>query len=148
MVDSLVVLAVVALGVTAGALLAEALILVPFWRSSEPSAFLDWYRQYSGLLLRFFGPLEIAALVLPGMASFACWLNEDSRFVFLGISTLLSLLILLSFPIYFKKANASFAAGTIEKRDVAVELTRWARWHWSRTSIAVIAFAFSVVSCL
>ena len=57
-------LAQVALGISAGALLAEAKVLVPFWRGLEPSEFLAWYRKHADLLLRFFGPLEIVAAVV------------------------------------------------------------------------------------
>jgi hypothetical protein len=39
-IETLVVLTVVVLGVAAGALLAEAVILVPFWQSIEAPAFL------------------------------------------------------------------------------------------------------------
>ena len=37
------VLGVVLLGVTAGAMLAEAAVLVPYWRSLAPVDFFDWY---------------------------------------------------------------------------------------------------------
>src|SRR6267378_2029146 len=59
MEGTLVVLAAVALGLAAGATLAEGAVLVPFWRSLDPEAFLAWYRRYAALLLRFFGPLEV-----------------------------------------------------------------------------------------
>jgi hypothetical protein len=50
-------LATIALGLSAGALLAEGAVLVPFWRSLQPESFLAWYRENAALLLRFFGPL-------------------------------------------------------------------------------------------
>ena len=46
-------LAVIALGLMAGALLAEAAILVPFWRALPAASFLKWYREHGALLLRF-----------------------------------------------------------------------------------------------
>jgi hypothetical protein len=48
-------LATTALGLSAGALLTEGAILVPFWRSLQPESFLGWYRQHAGLLQKFFG---------------------------------------------------------------------------------------------
>ena len=53
-------LAVLGLGLSAGALLAEAGVLVPFWQAQKPEAFLDWYRENASRLLGFFGPLEAA----------------------------------------------------------------------------------------
>jgi hypothetical protein len=41
------VLAVLALGLAAGAVLTEAAVLVPFWRSLPPESFLGWYREIS-----------------------------------------------------------------------------------------------------
>ena len=69
------VLAVVSLGLSAGALLAEASVLVPFWRAQNPEAFLSWYRQHSGLLLRFFGPLEVASGLFVLGATLFAWLG-------------------------------------------------------------------------
>ena len=111
---SLTLLAVVALGVSAGALIAEGAVLVPFWRSLAPADFLAWYGEHAGLLLRFFGPLEIAAA---GLA--LCALGANSVFGTAGTGCLfaavsLAIAVLVAFPLYFKAVNARFAAGTIE----------------------------------
>ena len=52
----------------------------------------------------------------------------------------------MSFPLYFKKANADFAAGSIPAADVEPELGRWAAWHWARTVAAIAAFMLAVVA--
>ena len=146
MIETLVVLSVVVLGVTAGALLAEALILVPFWQSIEPPAFLAWYKLNAARLLRFFGPLEIGALLLPGLATTAAWYYEAQGLVLLGTATALSLFVLITFPLYFRDANASFEQGTIDPDDLPQELRRWGRWHWVRTIAATLAFCASVLA--
>lgn len=138
--------AVIFTGLMAGALLAEACILVPFWRGLEAHEFLAHYRRQARALLRFFGPLEVAAclfVVLAGAAALFGALGELS--LWLGSAAAL-LAILISFPIYFRNANARFAAGTIEARQVAAELARWARWHWLRTALAVTAFALAILA--
>ena len=71
----LLFLAVTAMGLTAGAVLAEAMVLVPYWRSMPPAAFLAWYRQHGELLFRFYAPLEIAAALLVVAAASASWLG-------------------------------------------------------------------------
>ncbi len=141
-------LAVLVLGLSAGALLAEAGVLVPSWRAQTPEAFLDWYRDNAGRLLRFFGPLEAASGFLVVVATAMVWLGQHpSRWLFLA-STVLTLAVLATFPLYFQGANASFAAGTIAKPDLASELRRWATWHWGRTILAILAFLLALLAFL
>ncbi len=139
------VLAVLVLGLSAGALLAEAGVLVPMWRSQDPESFLAWYREHAGLLLRFFGPLEVSSTLLVVAAAALAWLADLPGQAAFLVSTGLTLAVLASFPVYFKNANARFAAGSIPIEDVAGELDRWAKWHWARTGLALIAFLSAVL---
>lgn len=141
-------LAVAVLGIAAGALVAEGAVLVPFWRSLAPEAFLAWYRSNARILLRFFGPVEVAAALLPGLAALIAWASGSPGAPQLGVATALSLVVLASFPVYFRDANASFAEGTIEHDKVSDELRRWARWHWFRTAVALLAFLASISGAL
>ena len=145
---TLIVAAAISLGLTAGALLAEALVLVPFWQTLQAQAFLVWYRDNGGLLLRFFGPLEVGSTALVLLATAAAWLGESAGFSLLIASSVLTLLVLAAFPVYFQRANTSFANGTIELDHVAEELKRWARWHWARVAIASAAFVLAVLAVL
>lgn len=133
-------LAIIAFGVSSGALITEGAVLVPFWRSLRADAFLAWYRQHAGLLLRFFGPLEIAATLL-GLAAFGLdWLASGTPSLLLAMAVGLSVAVLAVFPLYFQRVNASFEHGTIAPERVPAELARWARWHWLRTALALGAF--------
>ncbi|SRR5229473_3573398 len=123
-------LATTALGLSAGALLPEGAILVPFWRSLQPESFLSWYRQHASLLQKFFGQVEVAAAFLAPAAAGLSWLHRGAGRHLLIVSALLSAAMLAVFPLYFQRANASFAAGTIAAGDVAGELRRWSAWHW------------------
>lgn len=128
-------LAVVALGLAAGAVLAEAAVLVPWWRSQPPEAFLAWYAANASRLFRFFGSLETLSAVLVIVAAVLV------RGRFLVVAALLTVAVLLMFPVYFQQVNASFEAATIAPKDVPAELARWARWHWIRVLMAIAAFA-------
>lgn len=139
------ILAAVSLGLSAGALLAEACILVPMWRAQEPESFLAWYREHAGLLLKFFGPLEVVSSVLVAAATGFAWLDILPGFPLFLASTGLTLAVLASFPLYFKNANASFAAHSIDASEVGAELARWARWHWARTGLAILAALVAVL---
>ena len=140
------ILAVASLGLSAGALLAEAGVLVPFWRAQAPEAFLAWYREHASRLLGFFGPLEAASGFLVIAAVAMTWLGGYAgKWFFLG-AAVLTLAVLATFPLYFRRANASFAEGTIPKDQLASELERWAAWHWGRTILAILAFLLAVLA--
>ena len=138
MVGSVALLATLALGLAAGAVLAEGAVLVPWWRSLPPEAFLTWYAANASRLFWFFGTLEMvsAALVVA-----AAVLVRSRLFV---AAALLTAGVLAVFPLYFQAVNASFEAATIAPGDVAAELGRWASWHWLRTVMAIAAFAAAV----
>ena len=139
------VLAVLLLGLTAGALLAEAVILVTMWRAQDPGSFLSWYREHAGLLLKFFGPLEVASTVTILAATGLTFAGGLSGTKFYLVSTVLNLAVLASFPLYFKDANTSFADGSIPVSKVSTELERWSKWHWGRTGLAIFSFLFAVL---
>ncbi len=132
--------ALVALGLTAGALLAEARVLVPFWQSVEPDAFLSWYQSNAGLLFAFFAPLEIGAAVLTIAAAVLSAVQRQPGTRLFVIAALLAVAILLAFPLFFKAANASFAEATLKPDEVAPALRTWASWHLGRTLVALVAF--------
>ena len=127
------------LGLSAGALLAEAVLLVPWWRAMEPGAFLAWYPEHADSLFRFFAPLEIGAGVLAVAATAVAWRSEARSP--LAVATALTLAVLLAFPLYFGAANTSFVEGSLARGEVAGELARWSAWHWGRTVLALVAFA-------
>jgi hypothetical protein len=146
LLSSLVGLAAVALGLSAGAMLAEGAVMVPYWRSLPPDAFLRWYAENASRLLAFFGPLEIAGT---GLALAAAVLSGARRAVAIGllvVSAALALAVLVPFPIYFRDVNASFAAATIAPDQVGEELARWAAWHWFRTVLGIGAFVAAVLA--
>lgn len=131
---------IVVLGLTAGALVTEGVVLVRFWRSLTPEAFLAWYRRHAGLLFRFFGSLEIAA-ALAALATLGLgWRADGAVSPLLVLAAGLTVAVLLVFPLYFRRVNASFEAAGIAPERVGPELARWARWHWLRTTFALGAF--------
>ena len=138
-------LAAIALGLSAGALLAEAGVLVPWWRSLPPQSFLSWYAANASLLFDFYSRVEIASTVLALVAAALYRYHRGGAGGFFIASAALTLTILACFPVYFQPVNASFAAATIEVDQVATELGRWATWHWVRTAIGVGAFALAVL---
>lgn len=140
------VLAAVVLGVAAGALVTEGAVLVPTWRALAPTDFLAWYRRHAGLLFRFFGTLEVVA-VLAALTAFALdWRAHGVPSPLRAGTVALCLAVLAVFPLYFQRVNASFEQATIPLERVPAELARWARWHWGRTVLALGAALAAVLA--
>jgi hypothetical protein len=137
--DAIGLLATLALGIAAGAVLAEGAVLVPWWREQPPEAFLAWYAANASRLFGFFGTLEMVAGVLVIVAAV---LVRSPSFL---AAALLTVGVLAVFPLYFQDVNASFENATIAPGDVPAELGRWAEWHWTRTALAIAAFAAAVL---
>jgi len=128
-------------GLFAGAQLAEACLLVPYWQSLKPADFHAWYAANDRRLVAFFGPLTLAVVVVPlALATVATVLSHPARGSF-ALCAGIGLAVIGGFFAYFKDANARFAAGTIPPAELPTELRRWARWHWVRTGLALVAFA-------
>jgi hypothetical protein len=139
--------AVVALGLSAGAMLTEAVVLVSYWRSLAPQDFLSWFHDNDARLVAFFGPLQVASVVLTaGAAGLSAWAAPDRRTLFLGAAALLALAALALYPLYFREANASFATATVRPDDLPRALAGWAAWHWLRTAIGVGAFVAGLLA--
>lgn len=137
-------LAAVLLGLAAGAMLAEGAVLVPWWRTLAPEAFLGWYADNARRLLVFYGPLEAASGVA-ALAAAALTARRPGGALF-GVAALLAVAVLLCFPLYFQAVNASFEAGTIAADAVPGALARWAAWHWGRTGLGIAAFGAAVLA--
>jgi hypothetical protein len=138
--------AVAALGIFAGAMLTEAGVLVPYWRSLAPQDFLRWYGANGDRLLAFFSPVTTAAAVLALLAAAgSLWEGHGGRWWSLAAAAL-ALATVASFFVYFERANASFAQATIAVDAVPAELARWSAWHTARTVVSVLAFAAALLA--
>jgi Domain of unknown function (DUF1772) len=144
--DLVHMIAVGALGLFAGAMLTEAGVLVPYWRSVDAGTFQAWYRGNAERLVRFFGGLTWCA----GLSSLAWALlaSAASKGGQAWAVTAAGLIVgaVAMFPLFFKQANAGFLAGGRSNDEMARALRQWARWHWVRTGISLGAFAAAVAA--
>jgi hypothetical protein len=134
------------LGLAAGAMAAEGAILVPFWRAMPPQAFLAWYREHAQALIRFYAPIEVGAGVTTIAAAVSSWLAGGAASVLWIAAALAIFGVLLAFPIYFQRVNASFADGTIAVGGLPAELRRWSAWHWARVALGTAAFVLAAIA--
>ena len=144
--DVLRSLSVAAWGLFVGAMLTEAFVLVPYWRSLPPNEFFTWYAANDRRLLGFIGPLTVVAtLVVVAAALASLWTRHPGRWWAL-LAAVLTVVVVLMFPLYFAKANANFAAAKINPADLPTRLARWATWHGVRTGLSFAALAATLMS--
>ena len=135
-----------ALGVFAGAMLTEAGVLVPYWRSLDADSFHAWYSANAARLLRFFGSVTwLAGVSALGWALLANASGDGNR-TWAAVTAGLMLSVVAMFPIYFKQANASFLAAPTSPKETARALRRWATYHWLRAGISLGALAAAVAA--
>lgn len=140
-------LAVLVLGLSAGAMLAEAAILVPYWQTLSADQFFDWYTSNAELLVGFYSPLQIASAVLALVATILSAIGRRPTRLW-ALATVLSLVVLGLFFVYFKGANADFADRSVARQDLPAVLQTWGAWQWARVAFGTGAFAAAVAAVM
>jgi hypothetical protein len=133
----------ITLGLLAGSLLLEGVVLVPFWRTLRPAQFFELHPAFGHRLFAYFAPLTSLAAFIP-IAS-ALWLRLASPGA--NIAAVASLLVLSFFPLYFQGANRAFSDRLIADDQLPGRLAMWSKVHATRTVIALIAFGAAVFAC-
>jgi len=137
MLEILITLTTAVIGLYAGSLLTEGMILVPYWRRMSPEEFFGGHSKMGPSLFRYFAPLTVLAVMLSVLTA----VLAGGRHVWVAGLCLTALVI---FFLYFKKANQSFADHSLSNEDLPVELANWSAWHWARTVILIAALVISV----
>ncbi|MEM0985981.1 MAG: hypothetical protein AAGJ32_07025 [Pseudomonadota bacterium] len=132
------------IGLYAGSLLTEGMILVPYWRRMAPQDFFRLHGDVGPSLFRYFALLTAAAM---GM-SFITAVAAFDPLAWQSLAALLCSVALAIFFIHFRKANAAFANRSLTHDELGPALERWSAWHWTRTLVIVGAFAASIVAIL
>jgi Domain of unknown function (DUF1772) len=139
-------LSIASLGIFFGAMMTEGCVLLPYWRSIAPTEFFGWYAANSQRLQGFFGPLTTGTALLAIVTAIeSLWEHHPTQWLSMLIAVI-SIAIVSTFFLYFKQANASFTTASLSVDEVAVELSRWAMWHWWRTGLSFVAFAMAMLS--
>jgi hypothetical protein len=131
---------VVLVGLLAGALLTEGMVLVPFWRKMPAEQFYDLHHLAGPRLFRFFAPLTMLGVIAPVALAI---LNPVH--IVAAIAAVLCVLALLSFFVFFKDVNIKLSKQQYEYEELPDVLRRWAIWHHSRTGLVLIAFLILVL---
>jgi hypothetical protein len=148
LIEALLVLTTLVLGVFAGSLLTEALLLVPFFRSLSFADFNRLHSDFGPRLYQFYAPLTISATLVPVVTAAATLLDYPRINVFALAAAVLVLMILGTYFLYFRAANLAFTEKRLDEAALAKELARWAKVHTFRTTLALGAFAASVLAVM
>lgn len=134
-------LAAAGLALFIGALFTEAMVLVPMWRSLQPQEFFTLHAAHAHRLYAFFAPLTVSATLLAVGAAITSVATNRPLSCASVVAAVLVVVILSTYGLYFRRANASFAEATIPHEALPAELARWASWHWFRTIVGLVALA-------
>lgn len=141
MIDLLSMCATIALGLFAGSLLTEAMILVPYWRRMPPADFFQLHSSLGPQLFKYFAPLtSLATVLVVAVAT----IHGTANIAWLVAATMCVLTLVIFFS-YFRTANNRFATHDMPNDALQGELTAWSKWHWLRTMLVIIALGASVL---
>lgn len=139
-------LSAASLALFVGALLTEAMVLVPMWRTLQPQDFFTLHEAHAYRLYTFFAPLTAGATLLSVVAAITSVVADRPLSSASAVAAVLALVILSTYFLYFQRANASFAEASISHAALPAELTRWASWHWFRTAVGLVALASALLA--
>jgi Domain of unknown function (DUF1772) len=148
--DEIQVLATIGLGLLAGALLTEAAVLVPYWRSISSQSFNELHEGVAPRLYSYFAPLTIGAVVLAAVSGVvaATSLPRGLEHWLTIASSLLAVSLLGFYRLYFESANRRLPdlARLADSSQLVAELRRWQSIHAVRTGVCLTSFVCAAIA--
>jgi hypothetical protein len=144
----LLVFSVAIFAVFIGSQITEGVILVPYWQSLSTKEFYIYYNNFGPKIGLFYTVLTIIAALIPIVISVYCKSINSKAFKFSLISSLLAILFVSSFYIYFKGTNELFYQAYFNDAQLKKELIIWASWHWSRVFVEILSLVFLILALI
>ncbi len=144
-IKHILLLSTATLGIFLGTQLAEAMLIVPYWKGMSTEEFFAFYKIYGKKLHQFYSPITIAATILPVFTFVWSLLTKQKIDLLLWMMVVFTLLFFSSYFVYFKEANLSFTEQTIANELLPDKLNEWANWHWGRVTCEAIAFVCGLI---
>lgn len=130
-----------------GSQIAEACLLVPYWKSLSTNEFYAYYSEFGPSFGKFFTILTLmAALISIGLFAY-CFGKKSSALRYSAMSFFFALLFVALFYLYFKNANEQFYLANLNASQLQLELMTWEKWHWLRVSFEVMSLIFLILTC-
>jgi hypothetical protein len=145
-VSVILVLSVLSFGLLTGAMLLIGISIVGFWKSLTPSDFVSWFATHSSRLGVIMVPLGTITLLLSLAAVAVSWRSSSKQRQCAMIAALCALCVMVSYPVFFAGANASFITGGLPDSAVRALLDEWVVWHWGRTLLGLVGFVAATLA--
>ncbi len=91
------ILSTATLGVFLGTQLAEAVLIVPYWKNMSADDFFAFYKLYGERLHQFYAPLTIASTILPIATFVVSLVGKSKTDLLLWLMTASSILFFATF---------------------------------------------------
>lgn len=132
------------IGLYAGAMLTEAIIIVPQWKLIGAVEFNRLHKVLHQRFFKFFAPLTTFAVVSAQINLFTKMYNGES-FLCPAIVAVIMLLCLAIFFVFFKGANEKFQHTVFTDEELIKAIHIWHQVHWARTVLVLIGFGLSLI---
>jgi hypothetical protein len=132
------------IGLFAGAMLTEAVIIVPQWKLIPPLEFNKLHKVLNKRFFNFFAPITVLAVTFAQINTVIKY-NQNEPLLIPMATSVLMLLCLASFYLFFKEANEKFKTVIYSKDELLNAIKVWHQVHWARTFISLIAFGLSLL---
>ncbi len=129
----------------AGVMLAIGAILGGYWKSLPPTEFLDWFAQYSDLIMRAIPLVIIPTLIGLAGALWYDWNEPATRVLWLASAACIAAVLSLTMA-YFMPINAAFARKAITPDQVPAQLKSWLLLHNVRIALALVASMLGIAA--
>jgi hypothetical protein len=145
-VSAILVFSVLTFGLLTGAMLLIGASIVGFWKSLTPSDFVSWFASHSSRIGIIMVPLGTITLLLSLAAVMVSWRSRLKQRQSAIIAALCAVYIMVSYPVFFAAANASFVADGLSDSAIRALLDKWAVWHWGRTLLGLVGFVAATLA--
>ena len=137
--------AVAATAVFAGGGLVTQTVVVPYWRSMDPGAFLGQFGTSGPALGATLFPFEVIATLGLAVITFVAVRRRSAARAWWAAATACMVGTLVLLPVYFVGANLAMLSEDFAAANVPGELAAWNAWNWVRTGLALAA---TVLCCI
>ncbi|MGB0835948.1 MAG: hypothetical protein ACPGR2_15650 [Psychrobium sp.] len=137
--NTLLKIAIALLGVSTGAMLLIAVGIAPYWSAVNPIEFMEIFSASSAYMGKLMVPLGVSTALITIIVAIMAYKQGSRHFVLIAIAAVTALLSSLSFPLYFKDANALIQSMTLTSDEASQALVSWQIWHWTRIVISTVA---------
>lgn len=132
-------LSIILLGLSTGAMLLIGIGIAPYWSSITPIEFMQLFADSSPYMGKLMVPLGLSTAAITLIATAIAYKQKSPNIYWMFIACFAAIISALSFPLYFKEANAVLQSMMLSTTEASEMLVSWQIWHWARIVSSTIA---------